>query len=148
METDECNIEAGPSQRGASIGLGTRSLREVNTPGVKRSDAEVAAAGEEVLLEKGPAKAYRGLAALANFMAQDAPDIGFAAKEISKSMSGPRWSDIPQLKRLGRYLTKHPTRVYIYIYISGKIDRERFAATAIPTGEATGERDDRRLEDV
>ena len=89
-------------QRGASLGRWNSKLREVGTPGIKREDAEIAASEQQPYLEKGPAKAYRGLAALSNFMAQDAPDLGYAAKEISKDMSKPRLSDIPQLKRLGR----------------------------------------------
>ena len=94
----------------------TTGMRAVATPGVKRADEEYADGADGGLLERGLAKAYRGLAALANFMAQDAPDLGFSTKEISKSMSSPAVGDIPQLKRLGRYLSKSPTRSYLYVW--------------------------------
>ena len=54
------------------------------------------------------AKVYRGLAALGNFVAQDRADIGFAAKEVSKTMADPAECDLLAVKRLGRYLTQYP----------------------------------------
>ena len=66
------------------------------TPGVK-----VDVVPERISLDKDKGKAYRGLAALANFMAQDRAVIGFAAKEFSKSISDPAISQFVPLKRLG-----------------------------------------------
>ena len=54
-------------------------MTPVATPAVKRPDDEEV--GDQEVLPKAQAKAYRGLAALANFMAQDRGDLGFAAKE-------------------------------------------------------------------
>ena len=73
------------------------------TPGAK---PDVMPARISMSKEKG--KAYRGLAALSDFMAQHRSDIGFAAREVSKSMSDPAMSDVVPLKRLGRYLMQHP----------------------------------------
>ena len=73
------------------------------TPGVKLEQPP-----ERTRLSAVKAKAYRGLAALANFMAQDRADIGYAAKEVSKTMSDPAECDLVAMKRLGRYLAEHP----------------------------------------
>ena len=109
-------------------GVRGSELRGVRTPGIKRTDLDDLA--ERVLLSPALSKAYRGLAALANFMAQDRVDISFAAKEISKSMSSPAISDIGPLKRLGRYLSAFPSCVSLYgwqdppLYLDGFSDSD------------------------
>ena len=62
-------------------------------------------------MKAAKAKAYRGLAALGNFMAQDRADIGLATKEVSKTMAAPAECDLQAMKRLGRYLAEHPSCV-------------------------------------
>ena len=117
-EGDSRHAEAYLTKLAAAFSSGslevTSGMRAVNTPGVKRPDEEFAENGIEQQLDKEASRAYRGLAALANFMAQDGPDIGFATKEISKAMASPCEGDVPQLKRLGRYLIKYPRRGYLY----------------------------------
>lgn len=81
------------------------------TPGVKLNDVP-----SRVPLSSTLSKSYRGLAALANFMAQDRVDIPFAAKEISKTMSAPAECDIVAVKRLGRYLASHPRCVNVLVW--------------------------------
>jgi len=49
---------------------------------------------------------YRSIAATLNYMALDRPDIGFAVKEICRSMSAPSELDLVKLKKLGRYLVE------------------------------------------
>ena len=78
-------------------------MRGVKTPGTKVDHLP-----NRVPLGNVQSKSYRGLVALANFIAQDRADLGFAAKEVSKTMSDPAECDVPPLKRLGRYLTEHP----------------------------------------
>jgi len=58
------------------------------------------------------AKKFRGLAATANYLAQDRTDIQFAAKEICRSMSKPKEPDWKKLKRLARYLLEFPRFIY------------------------------------
>ena len=117
-EGDSRHAEAYLTKLAAAFSSGpvevTSGMRAVHTPGVKRPDEEWAENGVEQQLNKEQARAYRGLAALANFIAQDGPDIGFATKEVSKAMANPCEGDVPQLKRLGRYLTKYPRRAYLY----------------------------------
>ena len=57
-------------------------LKSVQTPGVKLADIP-----DRVPLGAAAAKAYRGLVALANYMCLDRCDLGFASKEVSKTMS-------------------------------------------------------------
>ena len=54
------------------------------------------------------ARAYRGLAARANYLAQDRPEIQYAVKEAARRMSSPAEEDWLLLKRLGRYLVGAP----------------------------------------
>ena len=50
------------------------------------------------------AKRYASLAARANYLGLDRPDITFIAKELMRRLSCPDQSDYKKLKRLARYL--------------------------------------------
>ena len=65
-------------------------------------------------LDNGEAAVFRSVAARANYLAQDRPDIMFAVKEICRSMSAPTVGSMKALKRLGRYLIEHPRKVFCY----------------------------------
>ena len=80
----------------------------VRTKGAKTPGVKLDRVHERVPLGNAQSKSYRGLVALANYIAQDRADIGFAAKEVSKTMSDPAECDIQPLKRLGRYLIENP----------------------------------------
>jgi hypothetical protein len=69
--------------------------RSVSTPGVK--ELKEAAEGFS-------ASSYRSVAARSNYLAQDRPDIQYAAKEVCRSMSDPKREDWLLVKRLSRYL--------------------------------------------
>ena len=58
--------------------------------------------GEE--LNEKDKREYRGIAARANDLAMDRPDIQFATKEVCRGMARPTQGDWRKLKRLGRYL--------------------------------------------
>ena len=62
-------------------------------------------------LGTGEASRYRALAARANYLAQDRPDIQFAVKEIARRMATPCGRDWALLKRLARYLVGAPRGV-------------------------------------
>ena len=83
----------------------------MQTPGVKLADVP-----ERVPLGAAEAKAYRGLVALANYMSLDRCDLGFASKEVSKTMAAPAVCDLQPLKRMGRYLTLHPRCISVYFW--------------------------------
>ena len=67
-------------------------------------------------LEGDAAKNFRGLAARANYIAQDRFDLQFAAKEACRFMAQPTTSGLALLKRLGRYVKRHPRMVQLFEY--------------------------------
>ncbi len=71
---------------------------------------------EEELLDEGDARAFRGLAARLNYLAQDRPDLQFAAKEVSRRMARPSCRDWQLLKRVGRYLVGAPRAVQAFAW--------------------------------
>ena len=60
------------------------------------------------------ATAFRALAARANYLSQDRPDIAFSAKELCREFASPNDQSLIKLKRLGRYLAGRPRMVYKY----------------------------------
>ena len=63
---------------------------------------------DEKLLEQRLSSEYRAIAARANFLAMDRPDIQYPVKEICRAMSNPTVGDKKKLKRLARYLLQVP----------------------------------------
>ena len=59
---------------------------------------------DEKLLGPNLSSEYRAIAARANFLAMDRPDIQYPVKEICRAMSNPTVGDKKKLKRLARYL--------------------------------------------
>ena len=76
----------------------------VSTPSVKDRNEEP---DDEDPLEDWEAKEFREIAARANYLAVDRPDIQYSVKEICRHMSCPFRGDARKLKRLGRYLVGH-----------------------------------------
>ncbi len=70
------------------------------------------------LLNKQDSSVYRALAARANYLAQDRPDIQYAVKEIARRMSTPRINDWLLLKRLARYLIGAPRSLFRFVWQS------------------------------
>ena len=103
VRVTEDGWEYEADQRHADLlveGLGLEKAKSVLTPGEKtksilENDSE---------LQGMDHRMYRALAARANYLALDRPDIQFATKEICRAMSNPTKSDWLKLKRLGRYL--------------------------------------------
>ena len=69
---------------------------------------EEASGDEELGSAEG--KEYRALAARANYLALDRPDIQYAAKEICREMSKPTVKSMAKM-RLARYLLEHPQTI-------------------------------------
>ena len=91
------------------LDLGGDGVKGVVTPGVKAHAHQVE--GEQPLPERENT-AFRALAARANYLAADRPDIIFAAKEICRLMAKPTDLAMAALKRLGRYLRSRPRMVF------------------------------------
>ena len=82
------------------------------TPG--ESEGKDSEEENAVELTKEEAFAFRSIGARANYLSQDRPDIAYAVKEVCRSMSSPTIGSMKALKRLGRYLIKHPRMVFRY----------------------------------
>ena len=59
---------------------------------------------ESEMMNDREATEYRGLAARANYLAQDRPDLQFAVKEAARRMARPLIGDWTLMKRIARYL--------------------------------------------
>ena len=81
-------------------------------PIVKETKEE--AAEREVELGPYVATEFRGLAARANYLSLDRPDIQFATKEICREMAKPTERGMLKMKRLARYLLQFPRIVLRY----------------------------------
>jgi hypothetical protein len=93
-----------------SVGLKADS-RGLDGPIVKEELGGEHDEGDDELDEQEMTR-FRGLAATANFLAQDRPDIQYAAKEICRDMSRPTAASLRKLKRLSRFLVKYPRLVW------------------------------------
>ena len=63
-------------------------------------------------MDESEVRLFRAVAARANYLAQDRPDISFAAKECCRRMSQPTKGDLEALRRLVRYLAGKRRVVY------------------------------------
>ena len=92
-------------------------MKSVVTPGIKVLNHQVQS---ETALPESEHTRFRGLAARANFLAADRPDIVYAAKEICRFMAKPTDLATQAMKRLGRYLKKHPRMVFSLPFKKGE----------------------------
>jgi hypothetical protein len=102
-------------QRHADIlveALKLNGANSVKTPGEDEKEHEVEENKEE--LKNGEATWFRALAARANYLAMDRPDIQYAVKEVCRGMAKPTVGDKKKLKRIGRYLKGRPRMVQKY----------------------------------
>ena len=67
-------------------------------------------------LSPDEATRYRGIAARANYLAADRPDIMHAVKELCRGMAKPTRAYWHKLKRLGRYLVDNHRTVTRYYW--------------------------------
>jgi len=92
-----------------ALGLEGPNVKTVATPGIKSSDARVAARKEEPDLTREEASMFRSCCMRGSFLSQDRGDIGEAIKSLAQQMARPTKSSMEDLKRLGRYLKGRPS---------------------------------------
>ena len=73
-------------------------------PGVKLLEEE----GDDQPLVGEELAKYRSVAATANFIAQDRPDVKFAVKELCRDMAKPTYASWRKMKKLARYFKGQP----------------------------------------
>ena len=71
-------------------------------------------ADENQKLTAESATTYRALSARCNYLAQDRPDLSYAAKELCRDFAAPSIRSWIRLKRAIRYLRGSPRVVYNY----------------------------------
>jgi hypothetical protein len=99
--------------------LGMSEANPVVSPGIKNRNSEEEEEEEKGKLEEAEATRFRALAARANYLAADRPDMAYAAKEICRLMSAPTHGAWRALKRVARYLVGKPRMVYMYPWVDG-----------------------------
>ena len=87
------------------------------TPGVKPTKEQHQ---QDQPLPREKVSPYRAVAARANFLAADRPELQFGAKEVCRWMSAPTELGHGGLKRLGRYVLDHKRLVYAYPWQEAK----------------------------
>ena len=87
-------------------------------------------------LEESEATRYRAIAARANYLAADRPDIMYSVKEICRGMANPTRAHWHKLKRFGRYLVGSGLTVMKYDWQGH--ERERLRVTLILIGQGAG----------
>ena len=85
--------------------------KPVTTPGLKPTFGQ---ACHSRLLPLGKVRPFRAIAARANYLAMDRPDIQYSAKEICRWMAAPTEASVVTLKRLGRHLEGQPRLIFRY----------------------------------
>ena len=98
---------------------GKRAMYKLNTnvcQELKFEDFGDNLADGDSYLAKHEASRFRALAARANYLAQDRPDIQYSVKEVARRMCRPRQSDWVLLKRLARYLVGAPRALLKYYW--------------------------------
>ncbi len=107
-------IEHEPDPRHAEILVHEMNLTNatpVTTPGCEQAGEGINEERDETTDTK-----FRALAARANYLAIDRPDIQYAAKEVCRCMSKPTTRDWEKLKRLVRYLLGKPRLIHTIAY--------------------------------
>ena len=63
-------------------------------------------------LDQEFSRKYRRIAAVVNFMSMDRPDLQYSASVLGRYMSRPTANAWARLKRVGRYILRHPALTY------------------------------------
>ncbi|CAK0886283.1 unnamed protein product [Prorocentrum cordatum] len=92
----------------AEMGLAGERTKVLDTPGLKKEEAEHEERETSPLLTGDAVKQYRSVTMRAAYLSPDRADIGDAVKNLAKYMQSPRQVDAVRLKRLARYLKGRP----------------------------------------
>ena len=97
---------------------GASKLNALSHPGGEKKVIEEEEQSEE--LQGKEATRFRAVAARANYLQADRPDIQYAFKEICRRMAKPVVSDWQKLTRLARYLKGAPRLVWEFHWQRGE----------------------------
>ena len=120
--------EYEPDQRHADMiieAMGLQNSKGVSTPAEEEKAWEEETNNEELGSER--ATTFRRIAARANYLAADRPDIMYSVKEICRQMAKPTMRGWKQMKRLARYLKTSPRTILEYPWQSLEKEIEGFS---------------------
>ena len=104
-------LEADPRHAELIIeDLGLQNSKGVVTPG----DENLCKSENDAQLEGWQVQKFRSLAARANYLSADRPDIQYRVKELCRDMSAPTSVSWVKLKRVGKFLVHRPRLVWNY----------------------------------
>jgi len=118
-EHGKMQMEIEADQRHVEVLIQEFGLREsrskgVDTPRVKRSEAEVFQGLETKELDRSGQRLFRSGVMRLSYLGQDRGDVQEAAKCLAQRMKTPNESDLSEMKRAVRYLLKYPRAVLTY----------------------------------
>ena len=70
----------------------------------------------EELVPENEVRRFRGVAARANYLSQDRPDLKYAALKLCRCMSSPRTKDWALVERIARYLKARPVVACVFAW--------------------------------
>lgn len=92
--------------------LGLLEGNAVTTPATK-TKYEI---GDDASLPDTEAKAYRGISARTNYLAEDRSELKQPSMQAARGMKNPTRGDLKALKRIGRYLKKNKRVVQVFVW--------------------------------
>ncbi|CAK0809617.1 unnamed protein product, partial [Prorocentrum cordatum] len=106
-----------PDKRHAEIvidELGLSKANGVDTPTEKRSADKQMMDAKSAALGAAEASRFRSLTMRVAYLSQDRLDLAEASKTLARSMQTPTEASWLMLKRVGRYLKRHPSTVTVF----------------------------------
>ena len=92
--------------------LGVSGPRGITTAGCQNEEVE--SPEQEEKLPLGDVTLFREVAARANYLGPDRPDMLYASKEVCREMSSPSVSGLEKITRIGKILARRPRVVWEY----------------------------------
>jgi hypothetical protein len=90
--------------------LGVTSSGGITTAGCQNEEIE--GPEQEELLPDGDVTLFRGVAARANYLGPDRPDMLYASKEVCREMSKPSIGGLEKMTRIGKFLAGRPRVIW------------------------------------
>ena len=109
VEWTNAGIQYEADPRHVDLIIEELGLENANGSDVTGSKVDVNETDTE--LDHEDAYRFRSIAARLSFLTADRIDIQFASEDICRRMSSPCMSDWAKVRKLGRYLRKHPRQV-------------------------------------
>ena len=130
VEWTNAGIQYEADPRHVDLIIEELGLENANGSDVTGSKVDVNETDTE--LDHEDAYRFRSIAASLNFLEADRIDIQFAGKEICRRMSSPCMSDWAKVRKLGRYLRKHPRQVLWFAWQDVQSNLEVYVYAGCP----------------